>query len=72
MKKRPNVLPAIILIALSTLSARAAEEPAGRATIVAAAQALGGLDRVRAVKNISLIGYAIRSEERRVGKECSR
>jgi glyoxylase-like metal-dependent hydrolase (beta-lactamase superfamily II) len=59
MKKRPNVLPAIILIALSTLSARAAEEPAGRATIVAAAQALGGLDRVRAVKNISLIGYAI-------------
>lgn len=34
-----------------------AQAPSGRTTVEAAAQALGGLDRVRSVKNITLFGY---------------
>lgn len=47
-------LPAVIA---GTAMAAAAQAPSAQATVQAAAKALGGIDRIRAVRNITLNGY---------------
>jgi len=60
----PGAAGALVLLVLLTLAparSRAADTDAAkdRPVIAAAAEALGGLDRVRAVRNITLIGYGM-------------
>ncbi len=55
----PWLLLLLVVLALVPARARAADAAADRPVIVAAAEALGGLERVRAVRNITLIGYGM-------------
>jgi glyoxylase-like metal-dependent hydrolase (beta-lactamase superfamily II) len=58
---RARVPTVAIILAATTLAASAVATAAGartdRAVVTAAATALGGVDRVNAVKNITLVGY---------------
>ena len=57
------MVPAVLLIVLALAPARSraadTDAAADRPAIAAAAEALGGLSRVRAVRNITLIGYGM-------------
>ena len=56
MKTRSAAIFAALL-ACASLNVRAQAVSAGRESIAAAAAALGGVERIRAVRNITLIGY---------------
>jgi glyoxylase-like metal-dependent hydrolase (beta-lactamase superfamily II) len=49
----------IFVLAFASPGVRAADAAADRPAIASAAEALGGLERVRAVRNITLIGYGM-------------